>query len=351
MIKRLSTLYPKILLGNSLIWAKLTNKRTPLMANLLITNRCNLKCFYCYVDTFNRNVKDIEKQVLFDMIDTFYDRGTRLIVLLGGEPLLYKEIGDVIRYIKNKNMVCEIITNGYRVEKYIEDLKLCDSVCVSLDGDEKSHDQNRGRGSYDVAIKAINLFRENGIHTRVKAVLTDNNKDSFDFLCKFAKEKGLILTISLAATYDERDYHQKNKWVGDKDKSEFLASLYAAKQEGYPIGYSFSALDYYKKWPYPDDYIVDSEKNNNPEGFDLLRCKRKDNSFYLDTDGYLYPCAYQWGKSKKNVFTDGFDSAWESMEGYDCFACGSLPDIDITLMFNCNTESIFKAAKFYTESK
>ncbi len=83
------------------------------MANLIITNRCNLECFYCYVDVFNPDRQHLnlqEKRVinrdnLIELVDTLYDRGCRLIVLLGGEPLMFKEIGEIIRHIKSKKMV------------------------------------------------------------------------------------------------------------------------------------------------------------------------------------------------------------------------------------------------------
>jgi MoaA/NifB/PqqE/SkfB family radical SAM enzyme len=100
------------------------------------------------VDVFNPDRQHLnlqEKRVinrdnLIELVDTLYDRGCRLIVLLGGEPLMFKEIGEIIRYIKSKKMVCEIITNGYLAERYLDELALCDSVCVSLDGEKEGND-------------------------------------------------------------------------------------------------------------------------------------------------------------------------------------------------------------------
>ena len=39
------------------------------------------------------------------------------------------------------------------------------------------------------------------------------------------------------------------------------------------------------------------------------------------------------------------------MREYDCYACGSLPDIDLSYMFNFNLENVISAAKFYTLKK
>jgi len=355
--KKLFNFYCKFLLGLQLLKLKLTNDRTPLMANLIITNRCNLECFYCYVDVFNQENRIITPETLKELIDTLYDRGTRLIVLLGGEPLMFKQIGEIIQYIKSKKMVCELITNGYLVHKYLDDLALCDSVCVSVDGEEEGHDLNRGAGSYQKAIEAISILQERDIPVRCKAVLTHNNQRSLEFLGQFAKERGIMLTVSVAAIYDDRDYQQKNngqtlttggEWLEEYAKKQFFDDMISLKEQGVPVGYSNTALNYIKKWPYDEDFIIKKDKTNHTENFEPLYCKRKDNSLYIDSDGEMYPCAFQWGKGSKNVFKDGFDSAWENMREYDCYACGSLPDIDLSYMFNFNLENIISAAKFYT---
>jgi molybdenum cofactor biosynthesis enzyme MoaA len=114
--RELFNFYCKFLLGLNLIKLKLTNSRAPLMANLIITNRCNLECFYCYVDVFNPDRQHLnlqEKRVinrdnLIELVDTLYDRGCRLIVLLGGEPLMFKEIGEIIRHINKNTQSIEI---------------------------------------------------------------------------------------------------------------------------------------------------------------------------------------------------------------------------------------------------
>jgi len=357
--RELFNFYCKFLLGLNLIKLKLTNSRAPLMANLIITNRCNLECFYCYVDVFNPDRQHLnlqEKRVinrdnLIELVDTLYDRGCRLIVLLGGEPLMFKEIGEIIRHIKSKKMVCEIITNGYLAERYLDELALCDSVCVSLDGEKEGNDLNRGEGSFQKAVDAILLLLKHNIPVRVKAVLTHNNKNSLEFLSSFAKEKGVLLTVSVAATYDDRDYHQKDKWLEEYSKKHFLNDMLNRKKEGVPIGYSTAALDYMKSWPYDEDFIVKNDKSNHTKDFDLLRCKRKDNSLFIDADGEMYPCAFKWGKDSKNVFKDGFDAAWEQMPKHDCYACGSLPDADMTMMLNFKLENIINAVKFYTIKK
>ena len=174
---------------------------------------------------------------------------------------------------------------------------------------------------------AILLLLKHNIPVRVKAVLTHNNKNSLEFLSSFAKEKGVLLTVSVAATYDDRDYHQKDKWLEEYSKKHFLSDMLNRKKEGVPIGYSTAALDYMKKWPYDEDFIVKNDKSNHTEDFDLLRCKRKDNSLFIDADGEMYPCAFQWGKNSKNVCFLQFFTLFGFFHVF-CWFCRHLPEVN-----------------------
>lgn len=59
------------------------------------TNRCNLRCSYCFVidECIDKAIleAEYEKQELFHIIDEFYEMGTRMIFLLGGEPLVHPD--------------------------------------------------------------------------------------------------------------------------------------------------------------------------------------------------------------------------------------------------------------------
>ena len=46
------------------------------------------------------------------------------------------------------------------VNKYLDDLALCDSICVSIDGEEKENDLNRGEGSFQKAMESLDYYDE-----------------------------------------------------------------------------------------------------------------------------------------------------------------------------------------------
>ena len=57
--QRIKKLFQAVRIGGKLIQYNLFRKRFPLMVNLLLTNRCNLRCFYCYPQVFEQETKDI----------------------------------------------------------------------------------------------------------------------------------------------------------------------------------------------------------------------------------------------------------------------------------------------------
>ena len=314
----------KIKVSIQILKAHFFNKRIPIMANLLLTNRCNLNCFYCFVDVYNRNIKEISYDEVVTIIDDLYDIGTRVFVLLGGEPLIRKDIGRIINHIDKLGAMCEVITNGYLVEKNIEYLKKVNSVCVSLDGKE-----------------------ENNIPTRIKGVITKNNLSDIQFLIDFAKANKIMLTLSAAATYSERDYKFKHLWLSEKDEIAFMEKLYSYSKKGENIGYSRKALKYCINWVYKKDKIICKNRKNNTKAYPLIRCLRKDRSLYIDVDGKIYPCANMWGKTSINVLDSGVKEAWEKFSSIDCYSCSSLPDVDISLLLRLNFNNIMKVIKFF----
>src|ERR1035437_22912 len=75
---------------------------------------CNFKCIYCYTaDTNNScNGDELTLEEQQRVILQGKDMGVRKIIILGGEPMLYPHILDMIRFIRNLGLEVELFTNG-----------------------------------------------------------------------------------------------------------------------------------------------------------------------------------------------------------------------------------------------
>lgn len=138
-----------------------------------ITNQCNLKCQYCYVDKHDMklvNVSQIntalhmirENSLLFDKTCTFF----------GGEPSLAHNLINVVMN-DNKDFAFNIISNGYRLF-YHNDYnfyKRFNHVTITLEGTERSYNELRGESDLDDRIQQIISLKNSGCKVDVNMSL------------------------------------------------------------------------------------------------------------------------------------------------------------------------------------
>ena len=146
----------------------------PEAITLFLTYRCNLHCKMCGQwgesgVTKNIDQDSVKEELSLHEFKKFIDQISSFmpnITLFGGEPLLYSHCLDLIRYIKDRNMHCLMITNGSLLNKYAGDIidSGLDELNLSLDGGKDLHDHIRGMpGLFDritQGIKEINLAKE-----------------------------------------------------------------------------------------------------------------------------------------------------------------------------------------------
>lgn len=98
------------------------------MANIMITERCNLQCEYCFANEFvnGKENKDISINQLQRILKFILEDGTeKRIGLIGGEPLCHPQFHDIITNICEKDTVNNVLiyTNGILIQKYIKELE------------------------------------------------------------------------------------------------------------------------------------------------------------------------------------------------------------------------------------
>lgn len=87
------------------------DKNRPVLAQIVVTRRCNLSCGYCY--EYDKVSKPIPLDILKQRIDHLKKLKTVFVTLNGGEPLLHPQIADLVRYIAGLGMVPMINSNGH----------------------------------------------------------------------------------------------------------------------------------------------------------------------------------------------------------------------------------------------
>ncbi|MBI4845476.1 MAG: radical SAM protein [Candidatus Omnitrophica bacterium] len=147
-----------------------------------LTRRCNLKCIHCYSNAEDKDYKnELSLAQVKAVIDSFKKLKVPIILFSGGEPLVRKDILDIIAYAKKKGIRSGLSTNGTLIsEKIAAGLKQAglDYAGISIDADKNIHERFRAsKGSFDQAIKGIRNVSKAGIKTGIRFTLTRLNAE------------------------------------------------------------------------------------------------------------------------------------------------------------------------------
>ena len=150
-----------------------------------VTKMCNINCEFCC--GADKSKKDSTLEEIKIVIDKFGKAGVDRIVLTGGEPLIRKDIDEIINYIYNKGINVYLSTNGYFLNEHIDVISKCvDCIGLPLDGytTELSEEMTRKDSQLDVTLNSLKLIKEKNknIITKVGTVVSKINYDTLDRL-------------------------------------------------------------------------------------------------------------------------------------------------------------------------
>jgi len=156
--------------------------------------KCNFNCKFCFNNISfskeNRNIKRFSTDYVKKIIDNIVKVDIKIIRFTGGEPLLRKDIFELIKYAKDKGLETRLNTNCSLInQKNVKKLKgIIDNVLIPIESyDHKKEAKITGYAfSLDKKIKAINLLKDIVVSKiRVGTVAIKENILNFDKLAEF----------------------------------------------------------------------------------------------------------------------------------------------------------------------
>lgn len=313
--------------GIRVLKGRIFDRPYPFLVQFSVTNRCNLKCNYCYATYYKRPVEDMPIEDVKKVIDDLAKAGTFRINLVGGEPLLRNDISEIIGYIRSKGIECAMTTNGLLVPSKIEATKGLNSVCFSIDGRQQGNDLNRGTGSYEAVIRGLEACKDAGIPVQLSAVITRHTVGDVDFIVELAERYDCLAGFTTLI----RQRGQENETIiaSPEDTKKALMRIIELKTMGKPVLFSKKAYEYALHWP---DYSLDI-MSTCPDGFRPIKCYAGRYFIIIDYNTDLYPCPQLVGTFKAgNILKDGFDKAFKIAANHGCKAC-SVPCTNEFSMF------------------
>ena len=266
-----------------------------------ITYACNSRCKTCtYWRMSKMAYKDMKTEEVFNLLLRAYDSGMRGYYLFGGEPIVRKDVSEILEFAKRRGFVTTMNTNASLLKEKAEPLsENLDFAFVSLDYPNNYHDYIRGRkGSFDEVVGGVKRLLELG-KTRVTLVTTISklNFDKIEAMALFAADLGVGISYNaveptVQSSFDDgrTDSVVGDYGLGDVELQQFYDRLLRLKMEGYPLMESVQVLrDHVEKNPF---------KCHFPKIF-----------VYVSPEGNIFSCTYDHTYDlNKGSFEDYFAS-------------------------------------------
>jgi len=153
----------------------LGRKRYPLVLMLEPLFRCNLACSGCGKIDYPAEILN-QRLSVKECLDAVDECGAPVVAIAGGEPLLHKEMPEIVEKILARGKFVYLCTNALLLEKKLELYKPHRNFAwdVHLDGDRETHDRAVSQdGTYDRAVAAMKAAKARGFRVCINATLFD----------------------------------------------------------------------------------------------------------------------------------------------------------------------------------
>lgn len=304
--------------------------------NLMLTNACNLKCYYCYQPRKMREDAHILPTVALDAVKYISDnfKEDTVIMFYGGEPLIKF---DIIKMILNKypHLIYKMLTNGILLSQEMYDffLKYKDQIKIvwSAEAIQSEKKNNKPLSEFEDKIKLmLKLMKE--LKIGVHLVVSSPDALVSDFL--FLIEKGAnLFKISIPRKYEMSDVELS---VYTKNMKQIIDLVCMKEVENI-------------KFMIWDQLCSDYLRYSNPLFHSKpYFCGAGDHTFTITINGDIYPCDWFYALDKyrfgsiydKIELKDSIFSTFAKDPGMLSFYCTSCPILHICSRGMCLAENL-----------
>jgi hopanoid biosynthesis associated radical SAM protein HpnH len=209
-------------------------KRYPLVLMLEPLFRCNLACAGCGKIDYPAEILN-QRLSVAECMEAVDECGAPVVVIAGGEPLLHREIAEIVEGAIARKKFVIVCTNALLLEKKMELFKPSKwfTWSVHLDGDQKAHDVSVCQdGVYDRAVAAIGKAKAAGFRTIINATLFSNAEPErtarfFDDVMDMG-----IDGISVSPGYAYERAPDQQHFLNRRKTKELFRSIFAARKQG-----------------------------------------------------------------------------------------------------------------------
>ncbi len=293
----------------------------PFAASFAVTNRCNLRCSYC--NTPFLDPRDLPLDDVARLFGRLRELGVRRLGLVGGEPLVRKDLDQVVACARGLGFHLSVNSNLLLYPRRPELFDAVDLVFTSLDGDPETHRRNRGERSWEGVLEAIDDLRARGKPVIAICVVTGDDLGAADFLLDTAEERDFKVHFQPQCTGTEIVRGEIAEGLSDERLRAFWAGLLERRRAGRAIASSARYLEVQSGWR---DFRVSAWHDPGE------RCAAGRGFLYVGPRGDAYPCAFTKGKAEPvDLLSEDWRRAFPGET--PCTRCNVGPMLEFNLLF------------------
>ncbi len=181
------------------LWGGLRNLvvRRPLLAVFQVNLRCNSSCGYCNLP-LNVGRYEMSRQEIRNVFTGLYGYGLRFVFVQGGEPLLRRDLVDILQDLVEIGFHLTLITNGTKLTSHLvqqfENLSV--SLSISLDTlDRDKYERIRGADQLNAVLTGLDLLQHYRRPKFLTCIVSEINRDEVEDVVAFARQRGFLPVV------------------------------------------------------------------------------------------------------------------------------------------------------------
>jgi hopanoid biosynthesis associated radical SAM protein HpnH len=223
-------------------------EKFPLLVELEPLFACNLKCAGC--GKIEQPAALLKQRMSVEQaVGAIEESGAPMVSIAGGEPLMHKEIDEIVRQLLARGKIVFLCTNAVLLPKHLHRFTPHKNFAwmVHIDGLRERHDASVCKdGVFDQAVAAIKMAKEKGfrVNTNTTFFTTDTPHDVIDVLDYLNDELGIDnMQISPAYAYEKAP--DQEHWLGVEQTRELFRKAFdGGRRKKWRLNHSPLFLDF-----------------------------------------------------------------------------------------------------------
>lgn len=257
-----------------------------------VTANCNLRCLHCHARGGELSKDELDTRKAKRVIENIASvREFRTLVFTGGEPLVRRDIYELMKHASDIGFYTVLATNAtlitQKVAKRLKENKVS-GIAASIDFVEPAkHDEYRGlSGAFEAALRGISNAQREGLYIQVNITISKRNFTQLEGLTKLADKIGAQVVLLYQLIPSGRGENLFDETLTSESFNTLIKELYHTQGKINPVIIPVGLPEYFA-------YLTKSLNLNTKIASNVFKgCIAGRGMFYIKPNGDVWPCPF-----------------------------------------------------------